>query len=439
MGNSATPHPISQNQKSAPGSFLIEGGHPLRGSIPVSTSKNSTLALMGASLLIPGSVRLKNVPDILDIHMMADVLQAVGATVLMENRDLLIQMNQKRRKPEDLNYRVSRRLRASILVLGPLIGRFGQAVVSRPGGCAIGTRPIDYHLKGLQQLGAEIQEKHGYIYARVPGLLKGARIHLEFPSVGATENLIMAGVLAEGQTVIENAAQEPEIRDLCDFLNRAGARIQGAGTSLVQIEGVTQLNPLEYQPIPDRIEAGTYLIAGAITAGDVFLQGARADHLSAVLEKLSEAGCLIQIAPPPQPGIHLSRTGSVKPLHIKTLSYPGFPTDIQPPMMSLLSLAEGKSTIVESVFERRFTQVDELARMGARIKVERDTAVIDGVPALTGAAVEAPDIRAGASLILAALAASGTSQIHGLPHIQRGYENMEEKLASLGARISHLP
>lgn len=387
---------------------------------------------MAASLLIPGEVRLKRTPKILDITTMAEVLKALGASASFDNGDLIVN-SARLTEPHKLEYEVSKHLRTSILALGPLLARFGHAIVSRPGGCSIGSRPIDYHLKALQILGAEFREEHGFIFGSVASGLKGAPIQMPYPSVGATENAIMASVLAEGTTEIDNAAQDPEVADLCNFLKSAGADIEGEGTSRITVHGVTSLRPITYQAIPDRIEAGTYLAAAAITGGDIFATGADPAHLRAYLDMLSATGCDIGIE---KGGIRLAAPARPKPVDFKTMPYPGFATDLQPPMMALLCIADGKSTIVESVFERRFLVADELARMGAKIRVEKSTAIIEGVPELTGAPVEATDIRAGGALVVAALAASGQSEIRGLQHIERGYERFADKLRRLGASIS---
>lgn len=413
----------------------MRGGIPLHGVVNISTSKNATLPLMAAALLIPGEVRLKNTPKIADIYSMVDVLKALGAETSFDNGDLHIR-SEKLTEPRRIEYDVSRHLRTSVLAMGPLLARFGKAVVSRPGGCSIGSRPIDYHIRGLQALGADIREEHGYIFATVKGKLAGASIQMPYPSVGATENALMASVLAHGVTEIDNAAQDPEVVDLCRFLIAAGADVEGVGTSRLRVTGVTSLKPMTYQAIPDRIEAGTYLCAGAITRGEIFAAGAEAGHLRAFLDALSAAGCSIGVESGATPGIRLKAPQRPKPVDFKTLSYPGFPTDLQPPMMALMAVADGKSAIVESVFERRFLVADELARMGAKIRVEKSTAIIDGVRELTGAPVEATDIRAGGALVVAALAASGQSEIRGLHHIERGYENFSGKLKELGALIS---
>ncbi|HWQ61878.1 MAG TPA: UDP-N-acetylglucosamine 1-carboxyvinyltransferase, partial [Negativicutes bacterium] len=332
-------------------------------------------------------------------------------------------------------YELVRKMRASFLVMGPLLARAGQARISLPGGCAIGTRPIDLHLKGFEALGAEIVLGHGFIEARTRQRLKGARIYLDFPSVGATENIMMAACLAEGQTILENPAEEPEIVDLANYLNAMGARIRGAGTNVIRIEGVRELKGTTHAVIPDRIEAGTYMVAAAITGGDVWLENALTEHLKPVTAKLKEAGVAIEEK---IDGVMVRGTATVKSVDIKTLPYPGFPTDMQAQFMALMTVASGTSVITETVFENRFMHVDELKRMGASIKIEGRSAIVEGVANLTGCPVKATDLRAGAALVLAGLVAEGKTEISCIHHIDRGYEDIVGKLTSLGADIARV-
>ncbi|SHI58905.1 UDP-N-acetylglucosamine 1-carboxyvinyltransferase [Desulfofundulus thermosubterraneus] len=410
--------------------FFITGGNPLRGTVRASGSKNATLPILAACLLHGAPNVIQQVPALKDVTTMCDVLEHLGARVNREGDSIRVDAThiQSVEVGEDL----MRRMRASNLVLGPLLGRFRRVRISYPGGCNIGSRPMNLHLKGLKALGARIEEKFGYITVEA-AKLEGAEIHLDVPSVGATENIMMAAVLAKGITIIRNAAKEPEIVDLQNFLNRMGARIKGAGTDVIRIEGVKHLNSVEHAVIPDRIEAGTYLVAAAITGGDVTVTNVIPEHLEPVLAKLKEMGFLVET------GDEHVRVAAQdrRPLavDIKTLPHPGFPTDMQPQMMALACLAEGTSVITETVFENRFKHVSELRRMGADIKVEGQTAIVKGVERLTGAPVMATDLRAGAALVLAALAADNGTVVEGVEHIDRGYERMEQKYTALGARI----
>lgn len=377
-----------------------------------------------------GESTIQDVPDLQDIRVMTTILRQLGAKVKTEGSTLHIDATllQSTEVPEHL----MRQMRSSIFLMGPILARFGHVRVSKPGGCTIGSRPIDLHLKGLQALGATIEEKHGYIDCRATRL-RGAKIHLDIPSVGATENLIMAAVFAEGTTVIENAAREPEIADLANYLNAMGAKVQGAGDDTVIIEGVDRLEAVEYRVIPDRIVTGTLMVAAAVTQGDITLQNTNAAHLGVVINKLREAGAAVTVE---GDVMQVKMEGRPKPIDsIKTTYYPGFPTDLQSPFMTLMSVAAGTSMVTESLFEGRFQHVSELRRMGANIKVDLRTAIMEGVAELTGAVVEASDLRAGAALILAGLAANGTTYVENVHHIDRGYEKVEEMFGQLGAKI----
>lgn len=409
--------------------YVITGGTPLRGTVRVHGAKNSALKLMAATLLAPGSYTFRDVPHIADIAIMRAMLQRLGCRVVAEGDAITIEVPAE--PGHEAPYELVRQMRASIVVLGPLLARLGHARVAMPGGCNIGSRKIDLHLKGLERMGAVITFDHGYLDAA--GSLRGTEIVLDWPSHGATENLMMAATLAKGTTVIENAARDPEITDLADLLTAMGARIAGAGTPTLTIEGVDELHGAEHTVVPDRLEAGTFLIAAAATGGDVVVEGARADHLDLVLTKLADAGAEIEAS---SGGVRLQMRDRPRAVDFVTLPYPGFPTDLQPQMMTLAALADGTSIATENVFENRFMFVDELVRMGADIRTEGHHAVIRGRPELEGAPVRAPDIRAGAALVIAALAANGTSEVSGLEYIDRGYERFDEKLTSLGATIA---
>ena len=409
--------------------YRISGPTPLTGDVEISGAKNSALKLMAASLMVPGTTVLERVPRIRDVYLMSEVLERLGATVSFEGSRLTIDTT---REPlEETPYELVTKMRASIQVLGPLLVRLGRARVAMPGGDAIGSRPIDLHLQGLERMGAKFSTEHGYIEGRADRL-HGANILLEFPSVGATETLIMAAVLADGTTQIENAAREPEIQDLAEYLSRCGARISGAGTPTVTIEGVDELTAGPHEICADRIEAGTFAIGAAATRGDVRLRGLDPNHLRLPLQKLEEAGADIEVG---ERDVRVRMTGAPRSLDLVTLPYPGFPTDLQPPMMVLLSQATGSSILTENVFEARFLFVDELNRMGSRIRVEGHHAVIRGAEKLSGAPVRVPDIRAGAALVLGGICAEGTTEVHDEGHIERGYESFEDKLRGLGAQI----
>jgi len=409
--------------------YLITGGTPLRGTVAAGGAKNSALKIMAATLLAPGMHRIGRVPRIADVETMGRVLGRLGAQAdfIGDRVTITVPPGLATEAPYDL----VRQMRASIIVLGPLLARTGRARVAMPGGCNIGSRKIDLHLRGLERMGAEISFDHGYLDARVDGL-RGAHISLDFPSVGATENLLMAATLAKGTTLIENAAREPEIQDLAAFLQAMGAEISGAGTPAIEIGGVTELRAADHAVVGDRIEAGTFLIAGAATGGDVTVTGVVPEHLDLVLAKLSDAGVNVDAG---ATRVRVSLEGRPDPVDFVTLPYPGFPTDLQPQMMVLLATARGTSIATENVFESRFMFVDELIRMGADIRTEGHHAVIRGGLGLQAAQVHAPDIRAGAALVIAGLAAAGDSEVTGIGYIDRGYEGFERKLAGLGAAI----
>ncbi|WP_208677096.1 UDP-N-acetylglucosamine 1-carboxyvinyltransferase [Synechococcus elongatus] len=419
----------------APASFLeIVGNRPLSGSVHISGAKNSALVVMAGALLCPDQCRIRNVPQLADVGRMLEILQALG--VKTKQQGDCIDLDLRDLSSPAAPYELVNQLRASFFAIGPLLARVGVARMPLPGGCNIGARPVDLHVRGLRALGAHVQIEHGIVSAAIPGSrrrLQGARIYLDCPSVGATETLMMAAVLAEGETILENAAQEPEVVDLANFCRAMGARIRGAGTNTISIQGVERLHTADYAIIPDRIEAGTFLIAGAITNSVINVAPVIPDHLSATIAKLEEMGCPIV-----QTGSNELQTrpqGSLRGVDLRTLPYPGFPTDMQAQFMALMSICEGDSVITETVFENRMQHVAELQRMGADIRLQGNTAIVRGVPQLSGAPVLATDLRASAALILAALAAEGKTQISGLQHLDRGYENIEEKLRKLGADI----
>ncbi len=407
--------------------LLVTGGARLSGSIPISGAKNSALKLMAASLLAPGESVLSNVPHILDCRLMGEVLEHLGAGVAWNGSSVSIDATTL--ASEEAPYELVRQMRASIVVLGPLLARRGRAQVAMPGGDAIGSRPIDLHVRGLQKMGAEIHSEHGFLLATAPEL-RGAAITLDYPSVGATENLLMAAVAARGTTVIDNAAREPEITDLAAFLAQMGARIGGAGTSTLEIDGVDSFAPAEHTVIADRIETGTWAMAAVATRGDVELLGGRQDHLEIPLTKLADAGAAIEVT---DGGLRIRQDDRPRAVDFVTLPYPGLATDFQPILMSTLATAAGTSIATENVFESRFLYVDELRRMGADIRTEGHHAVIRGVDRLSAAPVRALDIRAGAAMVIAALCAEGVTEISDMHHVDRGYEDFEAKLAALGA------
>jgi len=415
--------------------ILIRGGNRLHGKVKVSGAKNAVLPIIAASILAAeGECRIHDAPPLDDVITISQVLHALGVNIRYKDETIYISASQLTKS--EAPYELVRKMRASFLVMGPLLARTGYARIALPGGCAIGTRPIDQHLKGFEAMGAEIDLGQGYIEARTNGKrLQGAKIYLDVASVGATENIMMAAALAEGVTTIENAAKEPEIVDLANFLNAMGAKVRGAGTGMIRIEGVDALHGVTHTVIPDRVEAGTYMIAAAITRGDVFVEGAIADHLTPVISKLQEMGVVVE---EDENGIRVRSGGSLKAVDIKTLPYPGFPTDMQAQMMALLLVSDGTSIITETVFENRFMHVAEFKSMNAQIKVDGRTAVIKGNASLKGAKVCATDLRAGAALILAALAADGETELTGLHHLDRGYVDITGKLRRLGADIERV-
>ncbi len=414
----------------------IRGGRPLEGRIRISGAKNAALPLLAAGLLTNERLVLSNVPALADIATMASLLRTLGVAVEPVSNDGRTLSIGGRITSSEAPYDIVRKMRASVLVLGPLLARTGLARVSLPGGCAIGTRPIDLHLKGLEQLGAEINLEGGYVTATAPRGLKGATIIFPFVSVGATENLLMAATLAEGTTVLVNAAREPEIGDLAACLTAMGARIEGVGTDRLTIHGVARLGGATHRIIPDRIETGTYACAAAITGGSVLLEDARLEHLGAVVRTLREAGVEVTEV---EGGLAVRRLNGLHGADAMTEPYPGFPTDMQAQFMALMSVAEGASMVTETIFENRFMHVPELARMGARIVVHGASAIVRGVPALSGAPVMATDLRASVSLVIAGLAARGETVVHRVYHLDRGYERIEEKLAACGAVIERIP
>ena len=413
----------------------IAGGIPLEGEIRISGAKNATLPILAGTLLADGTVTVGNVPHLQDVTTTIELLGRMGVSVTIDER-MRIEVDPTTIREYFAPYELVKTMRASILVLGPLVARFGHADVSLPGGCAIGARPVNIHVAGLQAMGADIHIENGYIKARAKRL-KGARLVLETVTVTGTENLMMAGTLAEGETVIENAAREPEVVDLANFLNAMGARVRGAGTDTISIEGVQRLAGTSYEVLPDRIETGTYLVAGAITGGHVRLKNTRPDHLDAVLAKLREAGARVETG---ENWIEVDMRGRrARAVDVRTAPYPAFPTDMQAQFAALNTVASGVSTITETIFENRFMHMLEMRRMGAEIRLEGNTAIIRGVHKLTAAPVMATDLRASASLVLAGLVAEGTTQVERIYHIDRGYECIEEKLQQLGARIKRVP
>ncbi len=414
--------------------FLIEGGAPLHGEIPVSGAKNSALPVLAACLLTSDRVALRRIPPVRDIGTMEKLLQHTGARVKHSNGCVIVEAAEIRR-PE-APYEVVKTMRASSLVLGPLVARTGRARVSLPGGCAIGARPINLHVSGLERLGATVRQEHGYIEAEAPGGLQGANYTFDRISVTGTEDLLMAAVLARGETIIDNAAREPEVADVAALLVKMGASIEGAGTSTIRVQGVEKLHGAEHTIIPDRIEAGTFLIAGAITHGDLIVKGCEPEHLRALIEKLRQAGAEIdEIAPD---ALRVRAPGKLKSVDITTEEHPGFATDLQAQFMALMTQAEGIAIVTETIFENRFMHAQELARMGANIRADGRKAIVAGPSQLSGAQVIASDLRASASLVLAALAARGETTIDRVYHIDRGYEKIESKLAAAGARIRRI-
>jgi UDP-N-acetylglucosamine 1-carboxyvinyltransferase len=410
--------------------LVIQGGVPLTGEVRISGAKNAALPILCAALLTPDTLRLQNVPHLRDVTTTLNLLAQMGVEISLDEK-LGVGLTAAKLHNLSAPYELVKTMRASILVLGPMVARFGEARVSLPGGCAIGQRPVDLHIKGLQAMGAEIEIEQGYIHARA-GRLKAARIVMDLVTVTGTENLMMAATLADGTTVIENAAREPEVTDLAECLNAMGARIKGAGTDVITVEGVDRLNGAVHRVMPDRIETGTFLVAAAATGGEVKLKGTRADILDSVIGKLRESGVHVEHE---QDWIRLATDGKLKSVNLRTAPYPAFPTDMQAQFMALNAVAEGTALVTETIFENRFMHVQELRRLGASIEVEGNTAVVQGVPALQGASVMATDLRASASLVLAGLVARGDTLVDRVYHLDRGYECIEEKLSQLGARI----
>lgn len=412
--------------------FIIQGGKKLSGTIRIGGAKNATLALMPAALLASGTFRLRNTPELRDVTTMSSLLKTIGVKVQL--KDHVLTLDTTGVNKYEAPYSHVKKMRASIYVLGPLVARYGRAKVSLPGGCAWGPRPVNLHIEGIRKLGAEVDVKRGYIIASA-GRLKGATIRFEVSSVGATGNVLMAAVLAKGITVIENAAIEPEITALARFLESMGAKIHGIGTQRLEIEGVDDLHPADAETVPDRIEAGTFLVAGAITGGSVTLEGVEPKHLSAVTAKLEEAGCMISAG---ESSVSLDATAGINPVDVTAAVYPGFPTDMQAQWIALMAIANGVSVITDTIYFDRFKHVPELVRLGADIEMKDNTAIVRGVKQLTGATVMSTDLRASASLILAGLVAEGTTEVLRVYHIDRGYETMEKKLRSLGAHIDRV-
>lgn len=412
--------------------IVIEGGCKLKGTVRISGSKNAALPILISSLLAEGRNTYHNIPDLIDIKTTKKLLENLGARV--EGEGEILRIDSGGLNHFEASYNLVKTMRASVLVLGPLVARMGRARVSLPGGCAIGARPVNLHLKALKALGAEIDLQEGYVEARAPRL-KGATVYFDISTVTGTENIMMAAVLAKGTTVLENAAKEPEVVNLADVLNSMGARITGAGTDIIHIEGVESLHSAEATVIPDRIEVGTFVIAAAITGGEVDILGCEPGHLDAFLSKLKDAGVILTSL---EEGLRVKGGDDIRSIDIKTLPYPGFPTDLQAQTMALMALGKGRSVITETIFENRFMHVAELLRMGADIAVEGNTAIVKGVKKLRGAPVMATDLRASASLIVAALAAEGRTELSRVYHIDRGYQKIEAKLSSLGADIKRV-
>ena len=409
--------------------IIVKKSNPLKGSVKIDGAKNAVLPIIAATLLAKGKSVIKEVPNLRDVHVISDLLRHLGAEVEYEGKTLTVDATNI--TTCEAPYELVRKMRASFLVMGPLLSRFNHTKISMPGGCAIGTRPIDLHLKGFKCLGADVEIDHGFVEARTEKL-KGSKLYLDFPSVGATENIMMAACLAEGTTIIENAAEEPEIVDLANFLNEMGADVKGAGTNTIRIKGVKELRGAEHTVIPDRIEAATYMVAAAMTKGDIVIENVLMEHLKPVTAKLKEAGCkIIEL----ENAVRVIGPETLKPIDIKTLPHPGFPTDVQAQFMAMLTIAKGTGVVIETVFENRYMHVAEFNRMGSNIKIEGRTAVVKGVDQLYGAKVNATDLRAGAALILCGLIAEGDTEIGEIYHIQRGYVDIDKKITALGGNI----
>jgi len=413
------------------GKFVIEESGRLEGTVRISGSKNSVLPIIAATLLTDQPCTIYDVPALTDVVVMQNIIEDFGGTTHWDMTKETLTITVRDINKTEASYELCAKMRASFLAAGPVLARQGEVKMSLPGGCAIGSRPVDLHLKGLAALGASITQEHGYVYAKARKLV-GANIYLDFPSVGATENIMMAAVLAKGQTIIQNCAVEPEIVDLSNFLSSMGAQIRGSGTDTIRISGVDSLRGTSHNIIPDRIEAGTFMIAAAITRGDVLITNTVSDHLKPAIAKLREADVIVEES---EEGLRVVGKRKRKPIDVKTLPYPGFPTDMQAQFMSMLATTPGTNIVTETVFENRFMHVPELVRMGADIKIDSRSAIIEGVDRLTGSQVKASDLRAGAALILAALGASGTTEINDIYHVDRGYYRFDEKLRGLGAKI----
>lgn len=410
--------------------YIIKGGTPLRGEVDISGAKNAALAILAAAIMTDETVTIDNLPDVRDINVLLQAIEGIGAVVVRESRNC-VRINGGTIKSVTVDYEYIRKIRASYYLLGALLGRFCEAEVALPGGCDIGTRPIDQHIKGFKAMGANVKIEHGMIKTKAERL-HGNHIYMDVVSVGATINVMLAAALAEGNTILENAAKEPHVVDVANMLNSMGANIKGAGTDVIRIKGVPKLHKTEYSVIPDQIEAGTFMFAAAATKGDILVKNVIPKHLEAITAKLLEIGCTIEEY---DDAVRVIGSNDLYSTQVKTLPYPGYPTDMQPQIVVALALSKGTSIVTESIFENRFKYVAELNRMGASIKVEGNTAIIDGVEELTGAEINAPDLRAGAALVMAGLAAKGFTTIDDIVYIQRGYENFEEKLKKLGANI----
>ncbi|MBM7571295.1 UDP-N-acetylglucosamine 1-carboxyvinyltransferase [Aquibacillus albus] len=414
--------------------IIVRGGRQLKGTVKVEGAKNAVLPVIAASIIASeGKSKIHEVPALADVFTIKEVLRNMNADVNFKNNTVTVDATKKLTTEAPFEY--VRKMRASVLVLGPLLARYGHAKVAMPGGCAIGSRPIDLHLKGFEAMGAKVHVGNGYVEVYADGRLQGAKIYLDVPSVGATENIMMAAALAEGRTIIENCAKEPEIVDLANFLNKMGAKVVGAGTDTIKIDGVDKLHGAEHAIIPDRIEAGTFMVAAAITKGNVLIKGAEIDHMRSLVSKMEEMGVIIKEE---KDGLRVIGPKKLKATDIKTLPHPGFPTDMQSQMMSLMLNAQGTSVITETVFENRFMHVEEFRRMNAKLKIEGRSVIVEGPVVLQGAEVAATDLRAGAALILAGLNAEGYTRVTELKHLDRGYVNLTEKLAQLGADIERV-
>lgn len=410
--------------------YVVEGGNPLVGEVEIGGAKNAALAILAASVMTDETVLIENMPDVRDTNILLQAMQSIG--VIVDRVDPhTVKVNASHIHDLVIEDDFIKKIRASYYLLGALLGKYNKAEVALPGGCNIGSRPIDQHIKGFKDLGADVRIEHGLIITEAPNL-KGSHVYMDVVSVGATINVMMAAAMADGMTIIENAAKEPHVVDLANFLNSMGANIKGAGTDVIRIRGVQKLHKTEYAIIPDQIEAGTFMFAAAATQGDVTVKNVIPKHLESISAKLMEIGCEVEES---DDAVRVVASRPLTHTHVKTLPYPGFPTDMQPQITVALGLSQGTSIVTESIFENRFKYVDELTRMGASIKVEGNTAIIDGVARYTGASITAPDLRAGAALVIAALAAEGVSTVDDIRYIERGYENFPEKLRGLGAQI----